>query len=561
MAAGQHRGAARCGPAQPAAGQPAAPTCSVRLHAPSAPIADRPRPRSGASVQRQPAGRPEGRRQLRRPRRRRRLHRGQRRQRPHLRQPRPGRHHRRQLRPVQPRRTPTLRPDGTDLIFGGAGTASRDIGDATIDATAITATTDGHASDSDMIVGDNGRHPPAGRRQRRGARRRHGRPRVATRRLPDVTTTTHYGTGAVSRSWRARCSCSTTRRADRVQPDARRNRHRRQRRDPRRVRRRLHLRHEGQRRRSSATARTTTSSAATATTGSPAAPARTASSATTAGSSPAATRNGTTFGEPLYGIATLLATDPRHQGHQRQRARTSSSTRRATSRGDDQRDRRAEEDGRHHAVQPRPQLERHRRRVRRTRVTAASGRRSRTLRRHHLRRPGQRLPARRLGRRRDLRRRGLPMAAAGTPPRRSRPRSAASPGVVAVDNWSISGTPAVQPGQHPRLQPDRPRRPARRTHAGAGEFALYDEYNPLRKIMVTAAASCEDGPGYDFLLNFSRRGRAAAGRTTPGNGNQTAPTGRSTTTATTRSSATSATTGSSAAPAGTTCTAAGATTC
>ena len=69
--------------------------------------------------------------------RRRGLHRRQRRQRHRLRRPRPGRHRRRQLRLLQPDIRPTtppvaadaggadLRPDGSDLIFGGAGTRQR----------------------------------------------------------------------------------------------------------------------------------------------------------------------------------------------------------------------------------------------------------------------------------------------------------------------------------------------------------------------------------------------------------------------------------------------------
>ena len=79
--------------------------------------------------------------------RRRRLHRGQRRQRRDLRQPRPGRHHRRQLESVQPGESPLQRPDGADLIFGGAGTEiarEQHCGDLS------------HGRDSDMILGDNG---------------------------------------------------------------------------------------------------------------------------------------------------------------------------------------------------------------------------------------------------------------------------------------------------------------------------------------------------------------------------------------------------------------------
>jgi hypothetical protein len=53
----------------------------------------------------------------------------------------------------------SLRPDDSDLIFGGSGTAiaRNAIGDATIDSNGNIATTaNGHANDSDAIVGDNG---------------------------------------------------------------------------------------------------------------------------------------------------------------------------------------------------------------------------------------------------------------------------------------------------------------------------------------------------------------------------------------------------------------------
>ncbi len=63
--------------------------------------------------------------------------------------------------------TPNLRPDGStnglvsgsDLIFGGSGTAvaRNAIGDATVDSNGnITTTPSGHANDSDAVVGDNG---------------------------------------------------------------------------------------------------------------------------------------------------------------------------------------------------------------------------------------------------------------------------------------------------------------------------------------------------------------------------------------------------------------------
>jgi Ca2+-binding RTX toxin-like protein len=62
--------------------------------------------------------------------------------------------------------TPSLRPDGSDLIFGGSGIAiaRNAIGDATLqdavpgngDQSVIVTTANGHANDSDAIVGDNG---------------------------------------------------------------------------------------------------------------------------------------------------------------------------------------------------------------------------------------------------------------------------------------------------------------------------------------------------------------------------------------------------------------------
>jgi len=55
--------------------------------------------------------------------------------------------------------TPGERPDGADLLFGGAGTdiSYNNIGDATIGADGtITPVKNGHARDADMILGDNG---------------------------------------------------------------------------------------------------------------------------------------------------------------------------------------------------------------------------------------------------------------------------------------------------------------------------------------------------------------------------------------------------------------------
>ena len=56
-----------------------------------------------------------------------------------------------------------LRPDGTDIIFGGAGTAGRSASATTYGDAARRANV--HARDADTIVGDNAQHLPAGRRR------------------------------------------------------------------------------------------------------------------------------------------------------------------------------------------------------------------------------------------------------------------------------------------------------------------------------------------------------------------------------------------------------------
>jgi Ca2+-binding RTX toxin-like protein len=52
----------------------------------------------------------------------------------------------------------------------------------------------------------------------------------------------------------------------------------------------------------------------------------------------------------------------------------------------------------------------------------------------------------------------------------------------------------------------------------AGEFALYDEYDPLRKILLTATGGLsKSGAGLEFLLNFDQdEGMVRAGGTVPG---------------------------------------------
>ncbi len=83
----------------------------------------------------------------------------------------------------------------------------------------------------------------------------------------------------------------------------------------------------------------------------------------------------------------------------------------------------------------------------------------------------------------------------------------------------------------------------------AGQFPYYDEFDPLRAIVLEDNGTlAKDGTGQALPAQLDRDRRAGRGHT-------------STPTATTSSSATSATTGSSAAPARTRCGAAGATTC
>jgi hypothetical protein len=105
----------------------------------------------------------------------------------------------------------------------------------------------------------------------------------------------------------------------------------------------------------------------------------------------------------------------------------------------------------------------------------------------------------------------------------------------------------------------------------AGEFALYDEYDPRRKIELVVSPR----PTAPLATRTIARIGSASGSSTstdegtyvPGGtnpkptGQQARPTCRPGTTATTASSATPATTGWSAAPGATTSTAASATTC
>jgi hypothetical protein len=164
--------------------------------------------------------------------RRRRLHRRQRRQRRHLRQPGPGRHHRRQLQPVQPdhRRPPHRRRRQGPAVRRRRHRHPRlDAGDTL---------TSGHANDADVILGDNGNiyrwsAPTASRGRRTSIQLR---PDLGLR---EPRRQAHRGarrrTAGLHARWHRRQRFG-------------RDRHRRRRRDPRRVGRRLHLRHEGRRR-------------------------------------------------------------------------------------------------------------------------------------------------------------------------------------------------------------------------------------------------------------------------------------------------------------------------
>jgi len=58
-----------------------------------------------------------------------------------------------------------------------------------------------------------------------------------------------------------------------------------------------------------------------------------------------------------------------------------------------------------------------------------------------------------------------------------------------------------------------------------GEFRLYDEYDPLRKVLLTKSGELSStGTGFEFLLNFDKsEGVARAGGNSGGNGNQSVP--------------------------------------
>lgn len=93
----------------------------------------------------------------------------------------------------------------------------------------------------------------------------------------------------------------------------------------------------------------------------------------------------------------------------------------------------------------------------------------------------------------------LPIAAAGIPSATQPTSIAGIPGVVAVDNLVISGFDRpYNPGNILGFEPVDADGQHAEHRTRAGEFALYDEYNPLRKIMVSGNGSTV----YNFLLNF-----------------------------------------------------------
>ena len=91
----------------------------------------------------------------------------------------------------------------------------------------------------------------------------------------------------------------------------------------------------------------------------------------------------------------------------------------------------------------------------------------------------------------------LPVAAAG-----SNVSGTTVDGVTLVDNLVISGwLRPFNPGNVLAFDPVDANGQHADHRSRAGEFALYDEYNPLSKIMVAGTAA--PGTAYNFLLNFN----------------------------------------------------------
>jgi len=94
----------------------------------------------------------------------------------------------------------------------------------------------------------------------------------------------------------------------------------------------------------------------------------------------------------------------------------------------------------------------------------------------------------------------LPLAAAGIPDAVQPTSVAGIPGVVSVTNLVISGFDRpYNPGNILGFEPVDADGQHTEHRTRAGEFALYDEYNPLRQIVLAASGSTQT---YQFLLNF-----------------------------------------------------------
>ncbi|MCL5281932.1 MAG: hypothetical protein M1376_18715 [Planctomycetes bacterium] len=77
-------------------------------------------------------------------------------------------------------------------------------------------------------------------------------------------------------------------------------------------------------------------------------------------------------------------------------------------------------------------------------------------------------------------------------------------GVLDLGYAAIGLPSPVNPGDVLAFNPMDPDGGHLNNRFRAGEFALYDEYNPLRKILLTGTGELSDsGTGYEFLLNFN----------------------------------------------------------
>jgi Ca2+-binding RTX toxin-like protein len=115
----------------------------------------------------------------------------------------------------------------------------------------------------------------------------------------------------------------------------------------------------------------------------------------------------------------------------------------------------------------------------------------------------------------------LPLAAAGIPSDTIVPLAN---GTVVVDGLTISGfLRPYNPGDILKFDPIDANGQHANHRTRAGEMALYDEYNPLRKIVVAGSAT---GTQYQFLLNFNEaEGILRPSVQIPAQGNTTVPSG------------------------------------